>query len=130
MHHAQPLKRMSLNRAFPLLLLAGQALAGGPMRLPEVPLELEGVSAVVRPEGADKREISRKIAMDKRTRDVLPLHREYGPAARGIKALSARWKTQEMAANQSKDTRSAKADEVIKSIEEAHRTPGRTFPAR
>ncbi len=58
-----------------------------------------------------------------RTRDILPLLKEYGPAASEIlpqlKALSASWKAQEKAANQTKDTRSATADEVIKSIEEA-----------
>ena len=58
-----------------------------------------------------------------RTRDILPLLKEYVPAASEIlpqlKALSASWKAQEKAANQTKDTRSATADEVIKSIEEA-----------
>ena len=58
-----------------------------------------------------------------RTRDILPLLKEYGPAARDIlpqlKALETAWKTQEKANNQTKDTRSAAAAEVIKAIEEA-----------
>lgn len=57
-----------------------------------------------------------------RTREILPLLKEYGPAARDIlpqlKALEAAWKAQEKANNQTKDTRSAVAADVIKAIEE------------
>ena len=57
-----------------------------------------------------------------RTRDILPLLKDYGPAARDIlpqlKALEATWRAQELATNQTKDTRSAVAAEVIKTIEE------------
>jgi hypothetical protein len=58
-----------------------------------------------------------------RTRDILPLLKEYGPAARDIlpqlKDLEAAWKAQELANNQTKDTRSEVAAEVIKAIEKA-----------
>jgi hypothetical protein len=59
-----------------------------------------------------------------RTRDILPLLKEYGAAAREIlpqlKALQTAWKTQEIANNQTKDTRSAVAEDVIKTIEAAN----------
>ena len=55
------------------------------------------------------------------TREILPLLKEYGAAARDIlpqlKALQAAWKTQEIANNQTKDTRSEVAEDVIKFIE-------------
>lgn len=58
-----------------------------------------------------------------RTREILPLLKEYGPAARKLlpqlKALQAAWKTEEIAKNQTKDTRSSVAEEVIKAIEES-----------
>lgn len=56
-----------------------------------------------------------------RTREILPLLKQYGAAAREIlpqlKGLQAAWKTQETAQNQTKDTRSAVAGEVIQAIE-------------
>ena len=55
--------------------------------------------------------------------EILPLLKEYGPAAREIlpqlKALQAAWKADESKQNQSGATRSSVAAEVIKAIEEA-----------
>jgi hypothetical protein len=56
-----------------------------------------------------------------KTKDILPFLKEYGPAAREtlpqLKALQAAWKAEETAQNETKDTRSAVAAEVIKAIE-------------
>ena len=58
-----------------------------------------------------------------RTREILPLLKEYGPAAREtlpqLKVLHAAWKAEETAQNQTQDTRSAVAEAVIKAIEES-----------
>jgi hypothetical protein len=57
-----------------------------------------------------------------RTREILPLLKEYGPAARAVlpelKALQAAWQAEEKARNETKDTRSEVAGDVIKAIEE------------
>ena len=58
-----------------------------------------------------------------RTCEILPLLKQYGPAARDIlpqlKALQATWQAQEKANNQTQNTRSTVAAEVVKSIENA-----------
>ncbi|HUT61719.1 MAG TPA: DUF6288 domain-containing protein, partial [Phycisphaerae bacterium] len=58
-----------------------------------------------------------------KTREILPLLKEYGPAAREtlpqLKALQAAWKAEETAQNQTQDTRSAVAEAVIKAIEKS-----------
>lgn len=58
-----------------------------------------------------------------KTKEILPLLKEYGPAAREtlpqLKALQAKWKAEETAQNQTQDTRSAVADDVIKAIEQS-----------
>jgi hypothetical protein len=56
-----------------------------------------------------------------KTKEILPLLKQYGSAAHGIlpqlKALQATWKAEETALNQTQDTRSAVAEEVIKELE-------------
>jgi hypothetical protein len=56
-----------------------------------------------------------------RTREILPLLKHYGSAARStipqLKDLQAAWKAEEAAQNETKDTRSAVAGEVIVALE-------------